>query len=79
MHNCAIPQCHKLIEEALLMCPRHWRQVPRELQNKVWRTWKPIKEVLDGKVLRDYPDKLHSYEEAKRQAVEAVVSITSNY
>lgn len=26
------------------MCPRHWRQVPKALQDEVWRTYRPGQE-----------------------------------
>lgn len=29
----------------LLMCPAHWRQVPRSLQAAVWRHYRPGQEI----------------------------------
>lgn len=39
-HACAIRGCEKIISRRLLMCPEHWRMVPKILQNNVWITWK---------------------------------------
>lgn len=36
-HPCDI--CTTLIGRSFLMCPRHWRLVPKELQAEVYRTW----------------------------------------
>ncbi|MBD2261406.1 hypothetical protein [Pseudanabaena sp. FACHB-2040] len=35
-HCCAVPGCDSLISEILLMCSRHWGQIPRELQAIYW-------------------------------------------
>jgi hypothetical protein len=31
-HNCAVPGCGEVILRRLLMCPVHWRLVPRPTQ-----------------------------------------------
>lgn len=36
--NCAF--CGAAIPRGRLMCPAHWRQVPKPLQVAVWRAWK---------------------------------------
>jgi hypothetical protein len=35
VHGCAIP-----VPPHMLMCFRHWRQVPRPLQQAVWATYR---------------------------------------
>lgn len=37
-HKCAADGCKKEISIALLMCGRHWKLVPRQLQRAIWRT-----------------------------------------
>ena len=36
-HTCDI--CSKPIGVGFLMCTAHWRQVPKPMQDAVWRTW----------------------------------------
>ena len=35
-HCCHIPACTVPISLTMLMCPKHWRQVPKPLQQQVW-------------------------------------------
>ncbi|MGQ9370559.1 hypothetical protein [Azospirillum sp. A39] len=39
-HRCAVPGCPRTIKPGLLMCPDHWRLVPRGHQMAVNRTWR---------------------------------------
>jgi len=39
-HKCAVPDCNKVIDSKLLMCLRHWRQVPADLKVAVWRGYR---------------------------------------
>jgi len=32
--------CSRTVKAGHLMCPYHWRQVPKNLQSDVWRTWR---------------------------------------
>jgi hypothetical protein len=47
-HLCAAVQCEEQIPAYLLMCPAHWRQVPRELQQTVVSAWKELKQTEYG-------------------------------
>lgn len=38
-HGCAVP-----VPPKMLMCGRHWRMVPREIQLQVWRAYVPGQE-----------------------------------
>ena len=40
MNECPIDGCTLRTGEDQLLCRTHWRQVPKELQEAVWRTWK---------------------------------------
>lgn len=45
IHRCHAEGCHVEVEPKLLMCLRHWRMVPRELQNRVWKHYRPGQEI----------------------------------
>lgn len=63
-HTCHAFNCDREIAPRFLMCPKHWRMVPRNLQVKVYATYRSGQEV----------DKQASseYLKAAREAVEAV-------
>lgn len=44
-HTCHAEGCTRIVPPALLMCGRHWKQVPRDLQRDVWRTYRPGQEI----------------------------------
>lgn len=45
------------------MCPRHWREVPSNLQREVNRTWKNAESGAGG---------VQSYMDARQKAVDSV-------
>lgn len=65
-HHCHAKGCPKIVPPKLLMCLKHWRMVPRELQKAVWATYRPGQEV----------DKRPSeaYLKAARAAIDAVAA-----
>jgi len=44
-HLCHAQGCKKAIPERFLMCRKHWRKVPRDLQRNVWRHYVPGQET----------------------------------
>jgi hypothetical protein len=38
-HLCPVRRCTWRVPGARLMCPGHWRRVPRAIQAAVWRSW----------------------------------------
>lgn len=40
MHDCFATGCNKQVEDEMLMCLRHWRMVPADIQREVWRTYR---------------------------------------
>jgi hypothetical protein len=38
-HECPAPTCTEQVDPAMLMCPRHWYQVPKPLRSALWRAW----------------------------------------
>jgi hypothetical protein len=51
--SCAIAYCDKQTAIHLLMCKRHWYQVPRKLQQAVTRTYNPGQETT-GRTSPEY-------------------------
>jgi hypothetical protein len=35
-HECPAPACTEQVDPDVLMCPRHWYQVPKPLRRAVW-------------------------------------------
>jgi hypothetical protein len=44
-HLCHAEGCETPVPPAKLMCLKHWRLVPREIQCRVWRHYRPGQEV----------------------------------
>lgn len=44
-HCCHAFECHKEIPPKLLMCIRHWKMVPKDIQSLVWKTYRPGQEI----------------------------------
>ena len=38
-HQCPGPRCDAEADSSELMCPGHWRQVPKPIRRAVWITW----------------------------------------
>ncbi len=66
-HTCAV--CPKPIRPGLLMCSRHWHQVPRELQDAVNTTWHAF---LDAKGAHRRLTALKPYRDARDAALASV-------
>lgn len=43
-HHCHAKGCKKAVAPKLLMCPMHWRMVPKVLADRVWATYRPGQE-----------------------------------
>lgn len=63
--ECMAKDCTRKVPNYLLMCPRHWKLVPKHIQTIVWRFYQPGQE--DGKATPSRP-----YWEAVKMAVKAV-------
>ncbi len=44
-HYCHAMGCGKHVPPKLLMCLKHWRMVPSDLQRLVWRHYRPGQEI----------------------------------
>lgn len=62
-HKCPVTGCDRDLPRHLLMCPRHWREVPSNLQREVNRTWKNAESGAGG---------VQSYMDARQKAVDSV-------
>lgn len=40
-HECHAEDCRLACKPEHLMCPRHWKMVPREIQRRVWANYRP--------------------------------------
>ena len=45
VHECHAIGCKVAVPPKMLMCLRHWRMVPRPLQQRVWETYRPGQEA----------------------------------
>jgi len=41
MHQCVAKKCDVEIPDDRLMCNRHWRKVPHDIQRAVWASYRP--------------------------------------
>lgn len=39
-HHCHATACRTTVPPAMLMCGKHWRMVPRDIQRRVWATYR---------------------------------------
>jgi hypothetical protein len=44
-HLCHAHGCKKAVPPQLLMCLKHWRMVPTQIQRLVWQTYRPGQEA----------------------------------
>ncbi|AZS12623.1 hypothetical protein HWB99_gp087 [Mycobacterium phage DrLupo] len=63
-HTCHALRCNTEVPPKLLMCGKHWRMVPKPLQDRVWHHYRPGQEVTK--------DPSHEYIRAAMAAVNAV-------
>ncbi len=63
-HLCHATKCTVEVPPAMLMCYKHWRRVPKNLQARVWDTYIPGQEITK--------DPSNEYLEAAQAAIEAV-------
>ena len=63
-HTCHAEGCNAPVPPRMLMCLRHWRLVPRDLQRRVWAEYVPGQEIRK--------DPTDEYMKVQRAAVRAV-------
>lgn len=44
-HFCHAWKCTKTVPPRMLMCLRHWKMVPKALQLRVWKYYRPGQEI----------------------------------
>lgn len=44
-HTCHATGCTTVVPPAKFMCLRHWRMVPRKMQQAIWATYVPGQEI----------------------------------
>lgn len=65
-HTCHAIDCHIPVEPKLIMCRKHWKMVPKHLQQSIWYHYRPGQEQDK----RPSPE----YVVTARQAVNAVAA-----
>lgn len=53
---CPVEPCQRTVRPGHLMCSIHWRQVPKDLQLDVWRTWRAWEREMTDERWADYAD-----------------------
>lgn len=43
-HHCHWPGCDKQVPPAMWGCKAHWFRLPKDLRDKIWRTYRPGQE-----------------------------------
>lgn len=44
-HHCHWPGCERKVPAAFWGCRKHWAMLPRQLQNRIWATYRPGQEI----------------------------------
>lgn len=44
-HSCHWPDCKEEVPPAMWGCRRHWYALPKNLRDKIWRTYKKGQEI----------------------------------
>ena len=52
-HHCHWPGCDKQVPPSMWGCSRHWFKLPRELQLRIWASYRPGQEI-DGTPSANY-------------------------
>lgn len=55
VHKCAAEGCDITVSTSILMCPRHWKQVPRAIQARVWKAWDAYKALKGADLVAARP------------------------
>ncbi len=63
-HTCHAKGCKKEVPPRMLMCPTHWRMVPRLIQREVWAAYVPGQEIRK--------DPTREYLDVMQRAIDAV-------
>lgn len=44
-HTCHWPTCNKAVPPAMWGCREHWYTLPKNLRDKIWKTYRPGQEI----------------------------------
>ena len=53
VHRCHAVECTVPVKPEMLMCAKHWRKVPRQLQRAVWKAYR-VGQCDDKRPSRDW-------------------------
>lgn len=68
MNRCPIAGCDGPVLKDKLMCLKHWRQVPRQVQLDVYRCWATLLKCKKQSLVRTAA---RAYREARERALRA--------
>jgi len=72
-HSCFATSCETQISLDMLMCPAHWRRVPKHVQTQVWVTWRIVSQARSASA-----EELEQYSEARTRARLCVLALERN-
>lgn len=58
-HVCPIEDCIARVPESRLMCPPHWRLVPKDLADELYRAWRRGTVIEHGEAMQACVDAVH--------------------
>lgn len=68
-HKCPVDGCEAQCQQHILMCYRHWKLVPKDLQVSVYRAWGVFRKAEPGAGDSFFVD---SYLKIRQEAIDAV-------
>lgn len=70
--TCPGPSCTEQVPSDMLMCRRHWFQVPKDLRQEVLSAWRERLRALEGTQDGTYDAAVDRHKHAKAAAIAAV-------
>lgn len=71
MRRCPAPDCGRKIKPGMFACKPHWFEIPKDIRNEIWATWRRLTSPHRSSVASDR-SALDAYREAERKGLEAL-------
>ena len=75
LQGCAAKGCSTRVDSSKLMCPSHWRMVPRPTQDRVLTAWRAYKAAVESEASGG--DALPAVKELRAAQAEAVSAVAT--
>jgi hypothetical protein len=59
-HECHATGCTKQVPPAYLMCGKHWKMVPADIQRRIWQHYQAGQERGDARPTEEYFEAFHA-------------------